>query len=553
MTKPRRRRLAIGSAILAACLAAIVVVLAWHYLPYVDGAHSLMTRATALSAEIKALGVADLHTTTVDRLSAEIDSLQSQMTPLQGLLATDPLVGLARDLPLVGPQVRGVDALMTASEELVDAGQLGLTVGRRVTTISDAHGTSAGGGMLPALVSVMATSDQQVDALATHLAHARAALEAIPANAIGTVAHARDQLLGPIDTYGPILAEYQQMDVILPAILGWQAGKRYLVLALDPAELRPTGGYAGTVGTVAFQDGALTERHFFDVFTLDTKPDLPYVEPPAGLKDHLLGDLPWTLADANWSPDFPTSAQDALHLYTLESGDAHIDGVIALTTYALDRLLEVTGPIQVPGYDQVVKAGDVTLTALELTRASTDPATNRKEFLDALANTVLDRLFQLPQESWMPMFQAIQDIGHDRLAMAWFKDPAGAGAGRAIGLGGPGPAGHRRLRVRGGLERGAHLQVRPGRGTEHGPGREPGRGWDGHVDASAGLGQPRGSARGALCVPAQRVHQHQWRVRPVGAGADAGGRAADVRLRTQRGAGERRGEHRRGSRPRGGR
>jgi len=422
--RSRRRRLAATLGVLAAGLAVVVAILLWHYLPYADSARALMARATDLSAEVRALGVQDLHTTTIDRLSSEMDSLQAEIVPLQGLLATDPLVGLVRSLPVVGTQVRGVDALMTASDELVAGGQVGLGVGRQVAAISDHHGSSAAGGMLPALVSVMATSTAQIDDLAAHLERARTALAAIPGNAIGPVAHARDQLIQPLDSYGTVLDEYRQMDSILPAILGWQAGKRYLVLALDPAELRATGGYAGTVGTIAFQDGSLTERHFFDVFTLDTKPGLPYVEPPDGLREHLLGDLPWTLADANWSPDFPTSAQDALRLYTLESGDDHIDGVIALTTYALDRLLEVTGPITVPGYDQVVKAGDVTLTALQLTRASTDPSTNRKQFLDALANTVLDRLFQLPQASWLPMFQAVQGIGQDRLAMAWFKDPA---------------------------------------------------------------------------------------------------------------------------------
>ena len=31
------------------------------------------------------------------------------------------------------------------------------------------------------------------------------------------------------------------LQFVLPGILGWQDGKRYLVLAQDPAELRPTG------------------------------------------------------------------------------------------------------------------------------------------------------------------------------------------------------------------------------------------------------------------------------------------------------------------------
>ena len=116
----------------------------------------------------------------------------------------------------------------------------------------------------------------------------------------------------------------------------------------DPAELRPQGGYSGTVGIVGLKDGKIVERNFGDVYRYDTKPDLPFVEPPEALQNHLLGDASWQLADAAWSPDFPTAAQDSLHAYELESGDTNIDGVIALNTYAVDRLLEAIGPVDVP-------------------------------------------------------------------------------------------------------------------------------------------------------------------------------------------------------------
>ena len=155
-------------------------------------------------------------------------------------------------------------------------------------------------------------------------------------------------MAGPIEQYRPILAEYSRYDQIIPDILGWGGQKRYLVLAEDPAELRPTGGFIGTYGVVTFTNGRITERAFHDVYQLDLQDGLPYVQPPDALKDHLLGDYPWQLADANWSPDFPTSAQDALRLYALESKDTDIDGVIGITTYALDRILDVTGPIAGP-------------------------------------------------------------------------------------------------------------------------------------------------------------------------------------------------------------
>ena len=202
--------------------------------------------------------------------------------------------------------------------------------------------------------------------------------------------------------------------------IGGQA--RYLVLAQNPAD-RPAGGYTGTVGVITVDNGRLTDRSFNDVFFYDLRPNLPFVEPPAELANHLLGSASWQLADAAWSPDFPTSAQDALRLYTLESGDADIDGVIAVTTYAVDRMLEVTGPIHVPEYDVTVASGDVTMTALRLTRGVSTPTSDRKAFLEVLADDTLDRLLSLPPTEWPRLVDALIKLRDSRDVLVWFKDP----------------------------------------------------------------------------------------------------------------------------------
>ena len=198
---------------------------------------------------------------------------------------------------------------------------------------------------------------------------------------------------------------------------------RYLVLAQNPAELRPQGGYAGTVGVIGLRDGVIEELRFQDVYDLIT-PDLPFVQAPDELVDHLLGeDQSWRLADAAWSPDFPTSAQEAVAQYAIETGDEDIDGVIAITTFALDRLLEVVGPVTVDQYDVTVEPGDVTLTLLGATRGTPTDTEGRKDVLDALARQTMQRLLALPPQDWAPLGEALADIGRERMAVAWFADP----------------------------------------------------------------------------------------------------------------------------------
>jgi Protein of unknown function (DUF4012) len=245
----------------------------------------------------------------------------------------------------------------------------------------------------------------------------------MPGGLASPLADARDLVQKELERAQPALDGYLRVQDQLPDMLGMNGPRRYLVLAEDPAELRPSGGFIGTYGLVTFDQGRMTKSEFRNTLLLDFTPGPPYVEPPSGLKNHLLGTkFSWQLADAGWSPDFPTSAQKALELYTLESGDSKIDGVIALDTYCIDILLGVTGPIEVPEYGVTVKAGETTLTALANTRQSTDPGVDRKAFLDVFGGRLLDAMMATPNAKWPGLLDALRVAAGQRHLMAWAKD-----------------------------------------------------------------------------------------------------------------------------------
>ncbi len=335
------------------------------------------------------------------------------------------MVAAARAVPVLGDQVAAADSLVAAADALLEAGDIGLGLAYEVVGLREANDADASVALMPGLVELMATSGEEVDRAAELIALAEDELAAIPGNAAGLILEARDLVADPLSTYRPLLDAYREYDDVLPGLLGWGEEKRYLVLAQNPAELRPTGGYAGTVGVITLKDGAIAEQRFRDVHELSRMPGLPFVEPPDELAVYLLGDdQSWRLADATWAADFPTAAQKALELYEIESGDGEIDGVIAITTYALDRLLEVVGPVTVPGYDVTVEPGDTTLTLLGATRGSPQSVEGRKEVLDVLARRLTARLLSLPPQRWVATAEALEDIGRERLMMAWFSDEA---------------------------------------------------------------------------------------------------------------------------------
>ena len=416
------------AAIAALIVVGIVVLAAWRYAPLVGDAAAVQDGARRLSQQVQALEPSDLDRDTVSALQADVRTLDEHLRPLTSAL-DDPLVAVAKRLPGVAVQADAADALLQAAGDLVEAADIGLDLADQVVTMREADEADPDYQLTAGLVGLVATSGDQVDHLAALVADAQARLETIPPEAAGRIREARDLVAEPLERYAPLLDDYRQLDDVVPGIMGWGGEKRYLVLAQNPAELRPAGGYTGTVGLVTLRDGAVVEQRFQNVYDLDQQKDLPFIEPPTELTDLLLAPddqgnpQSWRLADATWDADFPTGAARAAEFYALETDGVEVDGVMAITTYALDRLLEVVGPVDVPAYDVTVEPGDVTLTLLGATRGAPGDLEGRKDVLDALARTLMQRLLGLSPDHWAAMIEALDDIGREHMALAWFQDP----------------------------------------------------------------------------------------------------------------------------------
>ena len=422
MTVPwwRRRRTFVLLGALAA-LGLVLVVGAIRYSTLVHDALALRDSMDRLAADIKTVGP-DFDRTNLNRLQTDLDDVEGRLGPVRDTLGSDPLVALLRAAPPTGDQVRGADDLLACATDLTQAGDRGLSLARSYVQIREAGGQGNGSQMAD-LVSLMASSQDQVIDISDSIQAARGELDAMPQGLVSQLEDARNQVLGELERVQPALDSYLRVQDQLPDMLGMNGPRRYLVLAEDPAELRPSGGFMGVYGLVTFDQGRLTKSTFQNTLLLDFKPGPPYVEPPTGLKDHLLGtQYSWQLADAGWSPDFPTSAQEALKLYTLESGDSQVDGVIALNTYSIDLVLGVTGPITVPDYGVTFTAGQTTMTALANTRQPTDPSTDRKAILASFGGELLNAMLATPTAKWPDLMNALSNAASQRQLMVWTKD-----------------------------------------------------------------------------------------------------------------------------------
>lgn len=181
----------------------------------------------------------------------------------------------------------------------------------------------------------------------------------------------------------------------LLALLGAERDRQYLFLFANNDELRPVGGFIGTVGLINVGRGKVENIDVRSVYDGDGQLK-KFLAPPNPL-------LPivnrWFLRDSNWFVDYRTDAKKAAQLFEKEGGPT-VDGVIMMTPQVIKNLLKVTGPITVPGYDVAVSADNFSkVTQGEVTYNYDKTVNKPKQFLADLTPLLLTKLFSASGDS----------------------------------------------------------------------------------------------------------------------------------------------------------
>ena len=209
-----------------------------------------------------------------------------------------------------------------------------------------------------------------------------------------------------------------------PGLAGLDRPKTYLILVENEDELRATGGYITAAGTVTVHYGRITNLSIEDAFAIDNL-KLKYPRPPQPLQDYM--DAPqWLLRDANWSPDFPSTAALAKALYSA-TRPKQIDGVVALDQMSLRIMLAAIGPISVDGFTTRINSDNL----VEMLRAAREPAAgqtvnydwwlHRKDFMPTVAAAMLRRVVW---SNWGSLLHAALRALDERHVQITLKDPA---------------------------------------------------------------------------------------------------------------------------------
>ncbi len=225
------------------------------------------------------------------------------------------------------------------------------------------------------------------------------------------------RIVSQISTLRDFASNMDELVSLFLQLAGFKEPRTYLILLQNSAELRPTGGFIGSVALASFADGRMTDLQIHDVYTFDGQLK-GHVDPPVPVRE-LLGQEHWYLRDSNWDPDFAVSAARAAWFFQKESG-TNVDGVLAVNTPLIVGVLKATGPIDLPDYNDRVTADNFYGKSLYYTQNDSFPgSTQKKDFLGTLARALITKITTSRTTDMPALFRALTSAlsGHDILMM----------------------------------------------------------------------------------------------------------------------------------------
>lgn len=213
--------------------------------------------------------------------------------------------------------------------------------------------------------------------------------------------------------------------------VGMNGPRTYLLLLQNNQELRPTGGFISAVGQVTMENGAIRELNFVDSYDF-FRETLEYGPAPKPMQQYMNVQL-LLLRDANWSPNFPTTAQLIQSLYTQHTG-APIAGVIAMDLHAAELMVDAIGPLELPGSDTAITRDNFLAEIVQFwenplgskhqveAAASGEWWAQRKTFVSAFAQAARQRL-RSGDVSYTKLLQNIRTALNEGSIQVWLEEP----------------------------------------------------------------------------------------------------------------------------------
>ena len=414
---------------IVAIVAIVTAVLLVIFLPLLINGYAIYRQAKALDQHV-GLIVSGLSGGNIAEANTNLLLIKDDLATIKSRAKK---LGLILYVPGIANTSSALDRMLSASINLADgysdllgifsSWSAGDNTGGLIAMLSTKEGRA---GML----ALIKSHQEAINSAQVKIAKAKAEMNAISASDLSGVF--KDKIAEANSILSLVTS---QSDAIMPLVsylpemAGLYEEKNYLVLFENNMELRPTGGFIGSYGLITVKNGEIANITTDDIYNLDKYS-----------KDKMLIAAPWPmtaynkqkylfLRDANWSPDWPTSAQLIDSLWNTERANAglapvKLDGIIAITPDFIANFLDVTGPITADGITFTKENFAMDLEkAVEFDYAQKGiPLSERKSIIGDLADELLAKIMKLNVKSMLKLWTVAKEDIEGKQMVAWLAD-----------------------------------------------------------------------------------------------------------------------------------
>ncbi len=356
-------------------------------------------------------------------------------------------IGFWRDVPYIGSQLRilqdasvvsadsmdSMDDLLKVASAIFDAASTGqqavnslgvpISPGDRLKDLTPENKLS--------LLRVLYNSLPDIRIARDKMDMAYRLWNALPQNQIaGPIKQALKPLADALPVMQRSLTQAVPLIDVMVPLVGYPDAQDYLVALQNADEIRPSGGFIGSLFTAKIAGGDITNMVFSDVYNVDNPVSATWKEdPPKPLQDYLKAKI-WFMRDANWSPDFPTSADRVLDFYTRENilaGNKISEPTVyvAFEPAFFESLLKITGPVNVQGQEYNAQNFFDTLQyQVEIGFGQQGISVeDRKALMGEVGQAIMAKIQNLPKSRWPELLDLVTTALNRKQILIYSRNP----------------------------------------------------------------------------------------------------------------------------------
>jgi hypothetical protein len=409
--------------IIIGVVAVLLVALVAAAFAAVGSAKEMKSQATQVLQDVKSIQTAIGE----NDYAAAAQSAQ-QASELTGSIAgelSSPLWMAASIIPVYGQDISGMRDLMTALDDAFDEGLVPLT--KTLEANPPDSLISADRRINVAAVTQLLDAVQDAAPSMQKCADVAESLPEMHIEQLKSVVDPAKEKLTIIN------ATFQKAAALAPVagpVLGANGNRTYLIVAQNSAELRSSGGFPGSMGTLEIRDGEIILNDFskvYDVLT-DTNPSsVSITDEEYALFGAASMDCP---RDAGIDPDFTRVASIWAASYE-ERNVAHLDGVISITPSVVQDILAIVGPVTLSDGTELTGSNATKVLQSDIywkyLAEGADPDGTGGAVTDALfaqaAHETFNKLFSnLNADTLIKFASCMAKDMEDRTVMFWLTD-----------------------------------------------------------------------------------------------------------------------------------